>query len=102
MPLTQLIETRQRVFEASSASRGGDAKERIGDAAHRRDDDGRATSVPGARAPDNLNQPLNGFGVGDRRAAEFLDNHKELILYGKAVVAARPSRIIDPDRRRPA
>jgi uncharacterized protein (DUF2062 family) len=31
---------------------------------------------------------LNGFGIGDRRAAEFLDNHKEQILYGKAGVAA--------------
>jgi hypothetical protein len=58
--------------------------------------------VPGARAPDNLNQPLNCFGIGDRGTTEFLDNHKELILYGKAAVAAQRSRITDPERRLPA
>jgi hypothetical protein len=27
---------------------------------------------------------LNRFGISDRGAAEFLDNHKQQILYGKA------------------
>src|SRR5262245_22517217 len=88
MPLAQLIETGQRVLEAPTASRRGDAEERIGDAAHRRDDDGGPPPIPRARVADNLNQSLNGFGIGDGRAAEFLDNHKEQILYGKAGVAA--------------
>ena len=39
-----------------------------------------------------MNQSLNRFGIGDGGAAEFLDNHKEQILYGKAGVAARHHR----------
>jgi hypothetical protein len=41
---------------------------------------------------------LNCFGIGDRSAAEFLNNHKQQILYGKAGVAAG-YRITDRDRR---
>ena len=41
-----------------------------------------------ARVPNNLNQSLNRLGIGDRGAAEFLNNHKQQILYGKAGVAA--------------
>jgi hypothetical protein len=103
MPLAQLIEACQRVLEAPSASRRRNAEERVGDAAHRRDDDGGPPPIPQARGADNLNQSLNGFWIGDGRAAEFLDNHKEQILYGKAAVAARHyARISDLDRLLPA
>src|SRR4029079_10388576 len=99
MPLAQLIEACQRVLEAPTASRRRDAEERIGDAAHRRHDDGGPPSIARARGADNLNQSLNSFGIGDRGAAEFLDNHKEQILYGKAGGAAGFTRITDLDRR---
>jgi hypothetical protein len=35
-----------------------------------------------------LNQSLNRLRIGDRGAAEFLNNHKQQILYGKAGVAS--------------
>jgi hypothetical protein len=50
----------------------------------------------------NLNQSLNCFSIGDRGAAEFLNNHKEQILYGKAGVASVRPRISGPDPRLPA
>src|SRR5262245_47605754 len=103
MPLAQLVKTCERVLEAPSASRGGDTEQRIGDAAHRRNDDGGPPSVSRARVSDNLNQSLNRFGIGDGGAAEFLDNHKEQILLRKGwgCRAASP-RITDLDRRLPA
>jgi hypothetical protein len=42
---------------------------------------------------------MNCFGIGDRGAAEFLDNHKEQILYGNAGVASAAPRITDRERR---
>jgi hypothetical protein len=46
---------------------------------------------------------LNCFWIGDGGAAEFLDNHKPKILYGKAGVAARViASITDRDRPGPA
>jgi hypothetical protein len=81
MPLAQLVETCERVFETAPACGRGNTEERIRDAAHRGDDDGGPASVPRAGVPDNLNQSLNCFWIGDRGAAEFLDNHKQKILY---------------------
>jgi len=89
MPLAQLVEARQRILQAAAACTGGDAEERVGHAAHRGHDDSRPATVPRARRLNNVNQSLNGFGIGDRGAAEFLDNHKEQILYGKAGVPRR-------------
>jgi hypothetical protein len=39
---------------------------------------------------------LNRFGIGDGGTTEFLDNHKQQILYGKAGVAAPYCRLPIP------
>jgi hypothetical protein len=94
-----LIETCQRVLDTPSPSRCGDAKQCIGNAAHRRHHDGGSASIARAGVADNVNQSLYCFGIGDGGAAEFLDNHKQQILYGKAGVAAAGPWITDRDLR---
>jgi hypothetical protein len=88
MAFAQLIEACERVVEATAAGGRSNTEERIGHSAHGGDDNGGPASVAGARSANNLNQPLNCFGIGDGGTAEFLDNHKQKILYGKAGVTA--------------
>ena len=57
------------------------AEQRVGDAAHRRHDDGRAAAVAGARVAHDLDQAADGVGIGDRRAAEFLNDHPAILPY---------------------
>ena len=52
------------------------AQQRVGDLAHRRHDDDRAAAVSRPRGPDDLNQTSDSFWIGDRRAAEFLNDHR--------------------------
>jgi hypothetical protein len=103
MPLAQLLEACERVIEPTAAGGRRHAEEGIRHPTHRGDDHGGPASIPGARIADNLNQPLNCFRIGDGGAAEFLDNHKQKILYGKAgVTAMRAAPVTDRDRRGPA
>jgi hypothetical protein len=83
MPLAQLIEPPERIVETPAPSRCGESQQRVGHAAHRGYDHGGPASVARARRVNNLNQSLNCFGIGDRGAAEFLDNHKQQILLRK-------------------
>ena len=63
------------VAGAAGPSRRRDPQQRVGDLAHRRHDDHRPAAVARARGPDDLDQTSDGFWIGDRRAAEFLNNH---------------------------
>ena len=86
VPFAQLLETRKRLVDAASAGRRRNGEQRVGDAAHRRHDDRGSAAIARPRRTDDLNQASDRVGVGDGRAAEFLDNHKQQILYGKAGV----------------
>ena len=86
MPLAQLFETRQRVVHAPGARGRRDREQRIGHAAHRGHDDRGTAPIARPGRPNDVNQSLNRFRVSDRGTAEFLDNHKQQILYGKAGV----------------
>ena len=69
----------RRASSALSVFRGarfrGDGEQRVGDPAHRRHDDHRPAAVARARGADDLDQASDGVGIGDRRAAEFLNDH---------------------------
>ena len=82
--LAQLLEPGERVVEPAAAGRRGDAQQRIGHAAHRGHHDGGTSAVARPRRANDIDQSLNRFGVSDGGTAEFLDDHKQQILYGKA------------------
>ena len=64
---------RQRTPPGSGAHR---------DAAHGRDDDGRAATVTGTGPPHDLDQACDGVGIGNRRPAKFLYDQADLYITG--------------------
>jgi hypothetical protein len=75
MPRAQLLHTRQRLFMTRRAGGRREAEQRIGDAAHCRDDHRRTAAVASARAAHDVDEASDSGRIGDRRAAEFLNDH---------------------------
>jgi len=84
--LAQLLETRKRIFDAATAGRSRNGEQRVGDAAHRRHHDRWTAAIAQPGRANDLNQSSNCVWVSDGGTAEFLDNHEQQILYGKAGV----------------
>ena len=75
MPIAQPLDVRQRAVGLPGARFGGDGQQRIGDLAQGRHDEHRPAAVARARGAGDLDQASNGVGIGDRGAAEFLNDH---------------------------
>ena len=98
----QLLETRQRIIDAATTGGRRNGEQRIGDAAHRRHDDRWTAAIARPGRADDLNQSSNCVWVSDGGTAEFLDNHEQQILYGKAGVDRARTWTSASRRRGPA
>lgn len=93
MPLAQLFEPCKRILSTTGARGRRNGQQRVGHAAHRRHNDRRTAAIARPGRADDLNQSVNRVWICDRSTAEFLDNHKQIILYGKAGVGWTPNVI---------
>ena len=73
--LAHVVDARQRVAKPIGSGSRRHIEQRVGDTAHRRHDDGRTAAVARPRGSHDLDQSADRVGIGDGRAAEFLDNH---------------------------
>jgi len=65
-----------RVGVVARTGRRRNRQQRIGDAAHRRDDNDRPLGITRAGSADDLDQAANSSRIGDRCAAKFLNDHE--------------------------